>query len=376
MKTATLGSFVFFLFTAFPAMSQSTDIQRVRFASKIDGFILEYKDGGFFLGAKSVPKESQTSFTKYLEVQGFGDCPTLTAKPDLEIMVERSNVKRPDEYDFFVSDSILRKNDQCLSFPLYALTDLPLNRDWFVGSNLGGITLSQTISLKTEDQRVYVLKRNKSGWEGAPGDFPNLEFLNPLLASLEKFEITKRLHPFVKQDSPCLLIQSGEEKTSFCLSRLGEWTLSKRGYLISSKSWKFWGEVAEKAVDPDEASLKKVLDPTLSEAERVAALRALGSRWSSNIASTYATVFQDETVTNPIRELVGERLVQRPTPENLKILLKTLLKTPDLRIRAFLSERMRIYNKNGPVLSDSELNVQKKLEAWSRWGRSKGYLTP
>lgn len=340
------------------------------FTSKYDKFQLRRSGGQYLLGDKSVKLGTFDQFLSLFTRDLEGPCSGLGSS---DLTVEARYGEKLVKRRFYVKERIVTDGSQCAPVSGEGIYFIPLHKSWFDDSAILSIPLVAPVKIVKEQKTLAAFSQTNDEWRStAVGEYPNWEFFNSFKDSLREFVISHRVHRAVTTGKPGFVLLSGGKKYEFF--KLGNtlWvgTLPNTPWLVGTHRWTNWGDMeASQWRDSNSAALTVAADKSKELEERKAALANFEGQWSPSLRDVLKGILLDETESNDLKYDAVRLMKQKPSLENMGILIKVLKANGDADLMFSISQALRVRNPKGPVLNPDldESARQKAIAEWREW---------
>jgi hypothetical protein len=347
-------------------VAEAQTVRRLTFQSNKDKFTLVLSGSKATVDGKAASLSSLKELLPLLAQPLEHECDGPIGKPDLT--VEENGQKRL----ILVKQGTISDGKNCVTISGDGLFYFPTHREFLIGPKKGNLELKNSVKLFRSGEKVLSLKRQGKIWlSDLDGNYPNWDFIERWLASLESYEVRLRVQDGIAAGKPKVIVQIGDKSYEFFKVTNQMWAVKKPGtnWLEASDDWGVWYDLDDKVLEDRYADSIRQLLREENEEQRYSALQKMDNSWSPNLRVLFHKILSQPQESERNQSLVLKYLRRKPALETAGVLVETLEKSGRDELRKEISLALRTQYPKGPKFdpSASEEEQQNVIRAWRTW---------
>ncbi|MBX7232418.1 MAG: hypothetical protein K1X29_10065 [Bdellovibrionales bacterium] len=339
--------------------------------SSYDTFQISLEKDHYNLEGKTISLGTLEQFFTLFSTTFEDPCPK--EKPDLTLTAKWKKQNQTKVLKIFIDQRRIQNGNECAAATGEGIYFLPLHRSWFQVDEKRTIPLLSPLKIVKDNETLAQFEMVKGLWQQTSSkEYINWDFFDQFKASLKDFEVTSRAHPNVSKGKSSFTLYSGTIKYDFFQISDSLWAvrLPKVKWLVGSSRWSVWLEMQkEQWMDRLSSQLNFITDKGKQLSDRIGTLNSLSEQWSPSLQQVLKQILFDKSESDEIKIQAVHLMRQKPTMENMGILIKTMEQTQNQELLKPIFKALRIMNPNGPLLEEdmTQQQIDERVHVWKKW---------
>ncbi len=360
---------MFIYVSCFMALAQTPEAKDSwHFKSPLDDFQVVAMDNRLFVGDAPVNKKNFDDFLRLLLKANREDCPPLGVP---ELTVEAKSGSTLVTKKFYPVEGVVEASGKCATLDFDAGWSLPYHRDWFTGDTNGKIVVGLSMMFKSKDLSFQLFKKGDEWSSSGKGFIPDSTRMGSFARAADSFKVEKRYSKKIKSQVARSFTLSTGGQTLHLYNIHGLWAVEfpKSHELVATSDFSMLGKFTKNELGDNRSDeMNQLADKNLPPTERTAILDKLANVDSTVFRNTLHQIIKDPDENPGLKERVAILLVDRPSRENVKVMMD-LIEKSNLKDQSMASKVLRRLNPVGPyiIADDVGPELDEKLKKWKDW---------